>query len=132
MCVKSRLKGLLHKKHGKRAQRPLKSVQRYLYHICSSLETKFSWKKSMLVLCKILRLYVKTLTAQITVSENGDFVIVCKIPSKRSLPKKTLQKDRKTVEISTTLPLPYLFIPVIIIQLEKVYVSAMQILKIVC
>ena len=40
----------LQKKHGKRAQRPLKSAQRYLYHICSSLWTSFGWKKSMLVL----------------------------------------------------------------------------------
>ena len=29
----------LQKKHGKRAQRLLKSAQRYLYHICSSLWT---------------------------------------------------------------------------------------------
>ena len=29
----------LQKKHGKRAQRLLKSAQRYLYHICSSLST---------------------------------------------------------------------------------------------
>ena len=52
----------LQKKHGKRAQRPLKSAQRYLYHIFSSLWKYFSWKKSMLVLCKSLRLLtVKTL-----------------------------------------------------------------------
>ena len=136
----------------------------------------------MLVLCKILRLFVNTLTAddkysvlnrdnltqpiqillcqkqktfsqlfsaflkstlnfahfqkkddphsrcisQITVSEKGDSVNVCKIPFKRSLPQKTCQKGPKTFEICTTLPLPYSFIPVNIIQLEKVYVSAMQ------
>ena len=64
--------------------------------------------------------------SQITVSEKGDSVNVCKIPFKRSLPQKTCQKGPKTFEICTTLPLPYSFIPVNIIQLEKVYVSAMQ------
>ena len=62
MPVKSRFTGVFHNKHGKRAQRLLTSAQRYLYHICSSLCTQFSWKKPMLLLCKILRLLVKTLT----------------------------------------------------------------------
>ena len=70
--------------------------------------------------------------SQITVSEKGDQINVCKISFKRSLPQKTWQKGPKTVEICTTLPLPYLFIPVNIIQLEKVYVSAMQNLRTVC
>ena len=70
--------------------------------------------------------------SQITVSEKGDSIKVCKIPSKRFLPQKPCQKGPKTVEICITLPLPYLFIPVNIIQLEKVYVSAMQNLKTVC
>ena len=56
----------------------------------------------------------------------------CKIPFSRCLPQQTWQMDQKTVEVSTTLALPYLFIPVNIIQFEKVYVSAMEILKIVC
>ena len=51
---------------------------------------------------------------------------------KGSLPQKTWQKGPKTVEICKALPLPYLFIPVNIIQLEKVYVSALQNLKTVC
>ena len=70
--------------------------------------------------------------SKITVSEKGDQINVCKILFYSSLQEKTWQKFPKTVEISTTLPLPYLFIPLTIIQLEKVYVSAMQILKIVC
>ena len=44
----------------------------------------------------------------------------------RGLLKKTWQKGPKTVEICTTVPLSYLFIPVNIIQLEKAYVSAME------
>ena len=37
MSVKSRCTGQFHNKHSKRAERLLKSVQRYLYHICWSL-----------------------------------------------------------------------------------------------
>ena len=70
--------------------------------------------------------------SQITVSEKGDQINVCKIPFQRSLPRQLWQNGPKTVEISTTLPLPYLFIPAKIIQLAKVYVSAMHNLKIVC
>ena len=62
MPVKSRFRCVFHNKYGKRAQRLLKSAQRYLYHICSSLWTSFSFKKCMLVLCKFLRLLVRTLT----------------------------------------------------------------------
>ena len=70
--------------------------------------------------------------SQITVSGKGDSINVCKIPSKTSLPQKIWQKGRKTVEICTMLPLPYLFIPVNIIQLEKVDDSTMQNLQTVC
>ena len=62
MPVKSRFRGVFHNKHAMGAQRLLKSGQRYLSHVCSSLWTEFSRKKSMLVLCKFLRLLVKTLT----------------------------------------------------------------------
>ena len=67
--------------------------------------------------------------SQITVSEKGDWINVYKVSFKRSLPQNTWQKSPKTVEICKTLSLPYLFIPVNIIQLEKVYDSAMQNLK---
>ena len=46
--------------------------------------------------------------------------------------KKHGKRTQQTVEICKTVPLPSLFIPVKIIQLEKVYVSAMQNLKTVC
>ena len=70
--------------------------------------------------------------SEITVSEKGGSINVCKIQFKRSLPEKTWQKGGKTVEIFKTLPLPYLFIPVNIIQSEKVSVCAMKNLKTVC
>ena len=49
-----------------------------------------------------------------------------------SLRQETWETGPKTVEIWTTLPLPYFLIPVNIIQLGKVDVSAMQNLKTVC
>ena len=70
--------------------------------------------------------------SQITVSVKDDYINVCKILFKRSLQQKTWEKAPKTVEICTTLPLPYLFIPANIIQLDKVFFNALQILKIVC
>ena len=63
MSKKSPFRMLFHKQHGKRAQPLLQSGRRYLYHIYWSLWTWFSRKKSMLVLCNILRLFVNTLTA---------------------------------------------------------------------
>ena len=70
--------------------------------------------------------------SQITVSEKADQINVCKILFKRSLLQKTWQKGPNHVEICKSLPLPYLCIPVDIIQLEIVYVSALQNLKTVC
>ena len=67
--------------------------------------------------------------SQLSVSEKDDQRNVVKIPFQRSLQQKIWQKGPKTVEISTTLPLPYLFIPVNIIQLEKIFVSALKIQK---
>ena len=64
--------------------------------------------------------------SKITVSEKGDSINICKIQFKRSLPQKTWQKGLNTVEIYTTLPLPYLLIPLDIIQLEKHYLSALK------
>ena len=54
------------------------------------------------------------------------------MPFWRSLQKKTWETGPKTVEIWTKLPLPNLWMPVNIIQSERVYVSATQNLKTVC
>ena len=43
------------KQHGKRLQTLLKSARQHLYHIYCSLGRKLSWKKYLLVICKILR-----------------------------------------------------------------------------
>ena len=63
MSEKSSFRGPFNKQHGKRAQTLLQSWPRHLYHIYWSLWKKFNWKKSILVLCKILRLFVNTLIA---------------------------------------------------------------------
>ena len=51
------------KQHGKRAQTLFISGRRQFYNIYWSLWMKLSLKKSLLVICKILRLFVDTFTA---------------------------------------------------------------------
>ena len=63
MSEKSHFRGRFDKQLGKQAQTVLQSGRRHLYHICWSLWKQLSWKKSLFVLCKILRLFVNTLTA---------------------------------------------------------------------
>ena len=57
------LRGPFDKQHGKGAQALLKSASQHLYHIHGSLPRKLSWKKSLLLTCKILGLLVNTLAA---------------------------------------------------------------------
>ena len=61
MSKKSCFRGPFDKQHGKRAQALLKSASQHLYHIHRSLPRKLSWKKSLLLTCKILGLLVNTL-----------------------------------------------------------------------
>ena len=60
---KSRSKGSFGKQHGKRAQTLLKFAWQYLYHIYWSLWRQLTCKKSLLVICKISRLFPNTLNA---------------------------------------------------------------------
>ena len=48
--------------HAKRAQTLLKSAQHYFYHIFSSICRKLHCRMSLLVICKILGLFVNTLS----------------------------------------------------------------------
>ena len=61
MFKKSYFRGPFDKQHGKRAQALLKSASQHHYHIHRSLLNKLSWKKSLLLTCKILGLLVNTL-----------------------------------------------------------------------
>ena len=63
MSKKSRFRRPFNKQHGKRWQTLFKSDQQHLYYIYWPVWSKFSWKESLLVICKILGLFVKTLTA---------------------------------------------------------------------
>ena len=63
MPKKSRFRWSCDKWHGKRAEKLLKSERQHLYHIYWSLWRKLSWKKSLLMICKILGLLVNPLTA---------------------------------------------------------------------
>ena len=62
MSKKSRLKQSFGKQHGKRAQRLLKFAWQYLFHIYWSLWRQLTCKKSVLVTCKISRLFPNTLS----------------------------------------------------------------------
>ena len=63
IAEKSRFRRLFVKRHGKRSETLLKSVRENIYHIFSSLLRELSRKKSVLVICKILGLFVDILTA---------------------------------------------------------------------
>ena len=60
---KSPFKGSFGKKHGKRPQTLLKFIWQDLYHIYWSLWMQLTCKKSLLVICKISRLFINTLSA---------------------------------------------------------------------
>ena len=63
-CLKiSRFRGPFEKQHGKRAKALLKFASQHLYYIHQSLLSQLSWKKCLLLTCKILELLVNTLCA---------------------------------------------------------------------
>ena len=62
MSKKSRFKGSFGKQHGKRTQRLLKFGSQRLYQIYWSLWRQMTCKKSLLVICKISRLFPNTLS----------------------------------------------------------------------
>ena len=61
MSKKSPLRSPFYKQHGICSQTLLPSAWQQLCHIYWSLWRKFSWKKTLLVICKILGLFVNTL-----------------------------------------------------------------------
>ena len=63
MSIKSRFKGSFKKQHGKCAQTLLKFAWQNLYHIYWSLWRQLTCKKSLLVIWKISRLFINTLSA---------------------------------------------------------------------
>ena len=63
LCKESHFRGHFKKQHGKQAEPPFKSELQHLYDTHRSLWKKMSWENSLLVIWKILRLFVNTLTA---------------------------------------------------------------------
>ena len=63
MSKKSRFRFPFQKQHGKRVSSISKFEGQNLYHIYWSTRRQFSCKKSLLVICKSLRLFVNTMSA---------------------------------------------------------------------
>ena len=63
MSIKTRFKGSFKKQHGKCAQTLFKFPWKNLYHIYWSLWRQLTFKKFLLVICKISRLFPNTLSA---------------------------------------------------------------------
>ena len=61
MSKKSRLRRLLNKIHGKPSQRLLKSEGQHLCHLYWSMWKQLSWKKTLLVICQILGVFLNAL-----------------------------------------------------------------------
>ena len=60
---KSRFRLLFQKEHGKRVSTLFKFERQRLYHIYLSTGRQFNCKKSLLVICKSLRLFVNRMSA---------------------------------------------------------------------
>ena len=63
MCKKPRFKLPFQKEHGKPVSTLFKFEREHLYHIYSSTRSQFSWKKSLLLICRSLTLFVNTTSA---------------------------------------------------------------------
>ena len=63
MSKKSRFRLRFQKEHGKRVSTLFKFERQHLCHIYWSTKRKFSCQKSLLVICKSLRLFVNTMSA---------------------------------------------------------------------
>ena len=76
MSKKSPLRGPFDNEHSKQAEKLLKAEHQHRYDIYWSLWRQFSWKKSLLVICKILGLFLSTLNADDKCSHlNGDTLL---------------------------------------------------------
>ena len=144
MSKNSRFRTPFDKQHGKRSQTLLKSARQHLDHIYCSLWKKLSWKKHLLVICKILRKKQKLLwksfflhfwnQAQfLNILKKKMTLIIYLFPELRTANNVVRwQTIPNTLEICTVAPLPYLLISVKEIELGKFSLSVMQNLKTVC
>ena len=63
MCKKSRFRLPFQKEHRKRVSTLFKFDRQHLYHIYWSTGRQYSCKKSLLLICKSLRLFLNTMSA---------------------------------------------------------------------
>ena len=63
MSQKSNFRGSFEKQHSKRAKTLLKFKRQQLYHISWSISRQLTYKRSLLVISKILRLFTNRLSA---------------------------------------------------------------------
>ena len=63
MCKKSRFTLPFQKEHSKRVSTLFKFERQHVYHIYWLTGSQFCWKKSLLVRCKSLRLFLNTMVA---------------------------------------------------------------------
>ena len=63
MCNLSHFRRSFEEEHGKRVHTLFKNKWQHLYHINITLWSQFSFKKSLLEICKMLRLFFNTLTS---------------------------------------------------------------------
>ena len=94
MSNKSRFRGPFDKQHGKRAQALWKSSSQHLYHIPRSLPRKLSWKKSLLLTCKIFGLLVNILAT------DEKYLLLHRDNSKIPIQVQLSQKQKKFSQFS--------------------------------
>ena len=85
---KSCFKGSLGKEHGKRDQTLLKFAWQHLYHIYWSLLRQLSYKRSLLMICKIARLFPNTLSA------DGKYTFVKRDNLRRPIQMQVYRKQK--------------------------------------
>ena len=96
MSKKSRCRLPFQKEHGKRESTLFKCERQHLYHIYWSTRRPFSCKKSLLLICKRLRLFFNTISA----------VDKCSLPSRDNLMQPIhvqLSENLKTFSWSSNL-----------------------------
>ena len=64
MYKKSRFRGHFGERHGEREQALLRSGGNHFYHSYSTQWTQVGWKKSLLLICKVLQVFVNGLPAR--------------------------------------------------------------------
>ena len=95
MCKNSRFRLPFQKEHGKRVSTLFKFERQNLYHIYWSTRRQFSCKKSLLVICKSLRLFVNTTSA----------VDKCSLPNRDNLMQPIhMQLSQKLKNVSQFFP----------------------------